>query len=113
MKMPIADRDKALKTLADMNELISYLHEEALSRLNKRVASINDPRHIHELLKEKLSLEKAYRKIRETWETWDDDELRWAIKGVDALFSDKCRGRTNRVTFVKLCDEIIKNEAKD
>lgn len=110
-KMTFADRDKAMGILADMNDLIGYLHEEALSRLNKRVASTNDPERVHELLKKKLSLEAAYREAHVAGEHCDDDELKWALKGIDVLFSGKSRTwrQTDKMAFVKLCDEIIKN----
>ena len=111
-KMTFADRDKAMGILADMNDLIGYLHEEALSRLNKRVAGTNDPELVHELLKKKLSLEAAYRKAHEAGERCDDNELKWALNGIDVLFSGKSRTwrQTDKMAFVKLCDEIIKND---
>lgn len=112
LEMTFADREKAIETLADMNELIGYLHEEAMTRLNKCAAGTNDPERLHELLKKKLLLETAYRKAREAGEHWDNNDLRWALRGVDALFSDKYRAgrQTTKALFVKLCDEIIKNE---
>lgn len=112
MKMTFADRDKAMGILADMNDLIGYLHEEALSRLNKRVAGTNDPERVHELLKKKLSLEAAYKEAHKAGERCDDNELKWALKGIDVLFSGKSKTwrQTAKMTFVKLCDEIIKND---